>query len=86
MSKTIRQEPILITLCCSCASQFYNTNKYRMQRADSWQINKEECTYCGCRRGYDYLLYPKKEHANRSRRVRCHWEGGTCECFVRTEY
>ena len=86
MSKTIKTEPILITLCGSCASQFYNTNKYRMQRADNWQINKEECTYCGCRRGYDYLLYPKKEQRDKNRRMRHYAKGGTCECFVRTEY
>ena len=86
MGKTERSKPILITLCCSCASQFYYTNRYRMRRADRNQINKEECTYCGCRTGYDYLLYPKRIQTNRIRRIRRHFEGGTNLCCVRTEY
>lgn len=86
MSKTIRPEPILITLCHTCAAQFYSTNRYRMRRADRFQVNKEECTFCGCRRGYDYLLYPKQGHTNCIRRMRRRYEGGTNLCFARTEY
>lgn len=86
MGKTERSKPILITLCCSCASQFYYTNRYRMRRADRNQINKEECTYCGCRTGYDYLLYPKRIQRNRIRHIRRTFEGGTDLCCVRTEY
>ncbi len=86
MSKTQRPEPILITLCRSCASQFYSANRYSMKRADEQQLTKEDCTYCGARKGFDYLLYPKKETTNCSRRKRRYLEGGACECFVRTEY
>ena len=86
MSKTIRSEPILITLCCNCASQFYYANRYRLQRADRNQAIKEECTYCGCRRGYDYLLYPKRIRTNRIRHIRRYYEGGTNLCCVRIKY
>lgn len=86
MSKTERREPILITLCGSCAAQFYSASRYRLQRADRDQVNKEDCTYCGCRRGYDYLLYPKRIQRNRIRHIRRTFEGGTDLCCVRTEY
>lgn len=86
MGKTERSKPILITLCCSCAAQFYYTNRYRMRRAERNQINKEECTYCGCRTGYDYLLYPKRIQRNCIRHIRRTFEGGTDLCCVRTEY
>ena len=86
MSKTERWEPILITLCGSCVAQFYSVSGYRLQRADRDQVTKEECTYCGCRRGYDYLLYSKRIQTNRIRRIRRHFEGGTDLCCVRTEY
>lgn len=85
MGKTIRPEPILITLCCRCASQFYNTGRYTMQRADLYQRTKETCTYCGCRGGYDYLLNPKKERIDHVRRMR-RYKGGKDICCVRTEY
>ena len=59
MRRTIRHEPIMITLCCGCVSQFYSTNRYHMRRVDYYQIKKDECTFCGCHRGYDYLLYTR---------------------------
>ena len=86
MSKTERATPILITLCGSCAAQFYSVSRYRLQRADRDQVNKEECTYCGCRTGYDYLLYPKRIQRNRFRHIRKNFEGGTNLCCVRTKY
>ena len=86
MGKTERSKPILITLCCSCAAQFYSASHYRLRRADRYQVNKEECTYCGCRTGYDYLLYPKRIQRNRIRHIRRNFEGGTDLCCVRTKY
>lgn len=86
MSKTIRRNPILITLCCSCAAQFYYANSYRIQRADRHQVNKEECTYCGCRRGYDYLLYPKINEDDWKKRLQRNRKGDACECYIRTAY
>lgn len=78
------QEPILITLCAACAAQFYNADVCRIRRADPLQIQKDECTYCGCRRGYDYLLYPKPvpvRSVNRKER-----NGGMNTCCARTKY
>ena len=40
MGKTERSKPILITLCCSCAAQFYSASHYRLRRADRYQVNK----------------------------------------------
>ena len=81
MSKTKITEPIMITLCGTCATQFFHTGRYRMYRADRFQSEKDECTYCGCRRGYDYLLYPRTD---KTRRMRRRMEGGSCGCCVRT--
>ena len=69
MRKKVRPEPIMITLCARCVSQFYSANRYQMRRVDFYQINKDECTFCGCRRGYDYLLYPGKEKGSCIRRI-----------------
>ena len=86
MSRTQMKEPILITLCGTCASQFFQAGRFRMRRADDGQTEKDDCTYCGCHRGYDYLLYPKTEQTDKVRRMRRHMEGGSCKCCVRTVY
>ena len=48
-----------VTLCGRCVSQFYNTGQFLITRVDRYQINKNECTYCGYRRGFDYSISPK---------------------------
>ena len=83
--QTMKKEPMLMTLCCRCAAQYYSTNCYRMVRTDPYQIQREECTFCGYRQGYDYYVYPKKNRIvslSRKRPVRI--MGGRKVCCVRT--
>lgn len=71
--KTMKIEPIMMTLCCRCFNQFYYTRCYRMERADRDQVVKDVCTYCGYRRGYDYNIYPKRNrimNTGRDRKIR----------------
>lgn len=55
--KRIVGEPMEICLCSRCASQFYNSPKHLIKRADPFQTVKEPCTYCNYRYGYDFLIY-----------------------------
>ena len=50
-------EPMEICLCPRCASQFYNSRQHFIKRADYYQINKEPCTYCNSRNGFDFLIF-----------------------------
>lgn len=52
-------EPMLITLCPTCARPFYDMSDHIIKRADYDQVIKEECCYCGVRLGYDFLIYDK---------------------------
>lgn len=86
-NQTMKKEPMLMTLCCRCAEQFYSTNCYRMVRSDPYQTIKEDCTFCGCRKGFDYYIYPKRNRIvsmSRKRPVRI--MGGRKVCCVRTEF
>ena len=52
-------EPMLITLCSTCARPFYDMSDHLIKRADYDQVIKEECCYCGIRQGYDFWIYDK---------------------------
>ena len=59
-----------ICLCPSCASAFYNIPSYRIVRKDPYQTNKDFCTYCSSRLGYDFLVFRKSNvQIERSGRV-----------------
>lgn len=45
-----------ICLCPSCASAFYNIPSYKIIRKDPYQVERDLCTYCSRRLGYDYLI------------------------------
>lgn len=45
-----------ICLCPSCASSFYDIPSYKIRRKDPYQVDKELCTYCSIRLGYDFLI------------------------------
>lgn len=45
-----------ICLCPSCASTFYDIPSYKIIRKDPYQVDKELCTYCNSRLGYDFLI------------------------------
>ncbi len=52
----IEPEPQKLTLClCStCANSFYGTGAYSLKRVNPYATEKDSCTYCGKRQGYDY--------------------------------
>lgn len=45
-----------LCLCTTCAGVYYNTPGYRVRRSKPNQIQKDRCTYCNVRYGYDYLI------------------------------
>ena len=51
-------QPYIITLCHICRANFDKTGAY-IHRADPTQKDKERCTYCNVRDGYDYKVTPK---------------------------
>jgi hypothetical protein len=54
-----RQETLELCLCAPCASAFYNMPSKRIVRKDLYQVEKEPCTYCTRRMGYDFLIFEK---------------------------
>lgn len=82
---SMKKDPMELTLCGKCLSQFYFTGCYRIRRKDEFQIIKDECTYCGCRNGFDYCIYPKRNRImndGHHKSIR----GGRTLCCVRTGY
>lgn len=57
----IEPAPQNLTLCfCStCANNFYGTGAFVLKRIDQDAVEKDTCTYCGQRRGYDYTVMKK---------------------------
>jgi len=62
--KKVVGEPMEICLCSRCASQFYNSRQHFIKRADYYQINKEPCTYCNSRNGFDFLIFDLADNAS----------------------
>lgn len=58
----MKDKPLLMTLCSECLSIFRDINY--VKPLEPHKYVKENCTYCGVRYGYDYLIYPKKERGN----------------------
>lgn len=53
-------DALIMSLCSVCADNFRNTGAYILRRVDPGQIQKEKCTYCDQRRGFDYEIIPKR--------------------------
>ena len=49
----------LLCLCNTCADNFHNMGGYILRRADKEQAEKEPCTYCNQRMGFNYEITPK---------------------------
>lgn len=47
---------ITLCLCQACAKNFYGSGFYILRRIDPLQVEKQVCTYCGQRSGFDYSL------------------------------
>ena len=54
----IEPEPQKLTLCLcgTCANNFYGTGAFVLKRVNPDAVEKDTCTYCGQRRGYDYEM------------------------------
>jgi len=49
-----------MTLCSTCANQYYGMADRYIKRADKNQKDKESCTLCRSRMGYDYIITEKE--------------------------
>ena len=45
----------------ACANNFYGTGSYYLRRVHPGRVEKDICTYCGQRPGFDYEVVKKKE-------------------------
>ena len=48
-----------LCLCHTCVENFFSTGAYYLKRIDLCKTEKETCTYCNQRRGYDYYVTKK---------------------------
>ncbi|MDD3795323.1 MAG: type II toxin-antitoxin system PemK/MazF family toxin [Lachnospiraceae bacterium] len=51
---------LIMCLCPACARNFADTGNYFLQRINPQQKEKETCTYCNRRAGYDFAVIRKK--------------------------
>ena len=51
----------LTRLCPTCLNNFFETHNYIIRRIDKFQTEKDTCTYCQQRLGYDYRIIDRKE-------------------------
>lgn len=52
----LKQKTIELTLCTTCARQFYSSKSHFIKRTDLWQAEREVCMFCNTRRGFDFLI------------------------------
>lgn len=50
---------LTLCLCRTCAENFYGTGAYILRRLDPQQVEKDNCTYCNSKGGFDYEVIPK---------------------------
>ncbi|WMJ22927.1 type II toxin-antitoxin system PemK/MazF family toxin [Paludicola sp. MB14-C6] len=53
------KDEIELTLCPTCAHQFYESSQHFIKRTKPLQRVKERCTYCNVRMGYDFTITHK---------------------------
>lgn len=54
-------EEMVLCLCPVCASQFFNSTEHIIRRVDPLKREKDTCTYCEVRQGYDYRVIRRKK-------------------------
>ena len=52
---------LIMCLCPACANNFYGTGSYYLRRVHPGRVERDICTYCGQRPGFDYEVVKKKE-------------------------
>lgn len=50
---------LILCLCRTCAENFYGSGAFVLHRINPEQTEKDTCTYCNQRKGYDYEIIPK---------------------------
>lgn len=48
---------LIMCLCPACANNFYGTGSYYLRRVHPGRVEKDICTYCGQRPGFDYAAF-----------------------------
>ncbi len=51
---------LVMCLCRTCAESFRSAGNNYLRRIDPYQVERDTCTYCNRRLGYDYELIPKR--------------------------
>lgn len=54
-------DEMVLCLCPTCASQFYNSPNHVIRRVDPTQVAKDSCTYCEVRSGYDFRIINQRK-------------------------
>ena len=54
-------ENLIMCLCPACANNFYGTGSYYLKRVNPAQQERDICTYCGQRPGFDYEVVKRAE-------------------------
>ena len=52
-------QKLILCLCSTCAENFYGSGAYSIRRVNPIEVEKEVCTYCNQRAGYDYEIAPR---------------------------
>lgn len=51
---------LVMCLCPACANNFYGTGSYFLRRVNPAQTERDICTYCGQRPGFDYEVVQRQ--------------------------
>lgn len=52
---------LTLCLCNTCAENFYGSGAYFLRRVNPGQVEKELCTYCNQRIGFDYEITRRRK-------------------------
>ena len=52
---------LIMCLCPACANNFYGTGSYYLRRVHPDRVEKDICTYCGQRPGFDYEVVKRHQ-------------------------
>ena len=55
-----KPKTMTLCLCPTCAENFFSTGAYYLKRVEPYKTEKETCTYCNQRRGFDYKVISRK--------------------------
>lgn len=61
--KTLKME---LCLCGVCAHHFYNSPASHIRRKDPYQLEKDVCTFCNVRYGFDYIVSSRNANMRKS--------------------